>query len=45
MRIWINLAALLVGLLFGAVVTLANAESAPCDCSALVDRQPNGLPK
>lgn len=44
-RFCINFSALVVGLLLGAVITLANADPVPCDCAKPVDRQPNGLPK
>lgn len=48
MRIWVNIFALVLGLVCGAAVTWASADTlpgVPCDCAVPVDRQPNGLPK
>jgi len=44
-RILANIFALAFGLALGASVTMAFADTAPCDCVRPVVRQPNGLPK
>lgn len=48
MRIWVNIFALVGGLVCGVFGTWACADilpGAPCDCAVPVDRQVNGLPK